>query len=78
MVCASTPQCCCSVPDLAALARCSIGNSTGGTPIHVLEISNSPGKLEAKPNFKYVGNLHGDEPTGRCAPAGDCLCRVEG
>jgi hypothetical protein len=33
----------------------------------VLEISDHAGKVEAKPNFKYIGNIHGDEPSGRWA-----------
>lgn len=30
-----------------------------------MEISNNPGKEEAKPAFKFIGNVHGDEPVGR-------------
>jgi carboxypeptidase D len=43
----------------------SIGNSTLGVPLWALEISDKPGVLEPKPAFKYVGNIHGDEPLGR-------------
>lgn len=31
----------------------------------MIEISDQPGKAEAKPAFKYIGNVHGDEPVGR-------------
>ena len=54
-------------------ARCgisrvfSIGRSALGTDLLAMEISNHPGLDEAKPAFKYVGNMHGDEPTGRSA-----------
>ena len=30
-----------------------------------LEISDKPGQQEVEPAVKYVGNVHGDEPTGR-------------
>lgn len=43
----------------------SIGRSFLGFPLWVLEISDKPGEIEAEPAFKYVGNLHGDEPVGR-------------
>lgn len=42
-----------------------IGKSVDGHPIIALEISDKPGRSEAEPNVKIVGNLHGDEPTGR-------------
>lgn len=35
------------------------------SPIYALEISDRPGQDEAEPAVKYVGNVHGDEPTGR-------------
>lgn len=43
----------------------SIGKSVRGIPLLVIEISNKPGKKEAKPAFKFIGNVHGDEPVGR-------------
>ncbi|CAM8945520.1 unnamed protein product [Rhodiola kirilowii] len=43
----------------------SIGNSVEGVPLWVMEISDSPGIDEPKPAFKFVGNVHGDEPVGR-------------
>ncbi|GBG62531.1 hypothetical protein CBR_g30849 [Chara braunii] len=43
----------------------SIGNSTHGSPLWVLEISDKPGREEAEPSFKYVANMHGDESLGR-------------
>lgn len=45
--------------------RCSIGKSVLGQHLWVLEISDKPGKAEPEPNFKYVANMHGDEPSGR-------------
>lgn len=43
----------------------SIGKSVWGVPLWVMEISDKPGKEEAEPAFKYIGNVHGDEPVGR-------------
>ena len=43
----------------------TIGKSVNGVPIWALEISNNPGRIEAKPNIKVVGNIHGNEPLGR-------------
>ncbi|KAL8172388.1 hypothetical protein V2J09_024192 [Rumex salicifolius] len=43
----------------------SIGRSVNGVPLWVMEISDHPGKEEPKPAFKYIGNVHGDEPVGR-------------
>jgi len=43
----------------------SIGTSESGTPLYVLELSNKPGQVEAKPNFQYIANMHGDETSGR-------------
>ncbi|KAK9748727.1 hypothetical protein RND81_02G076100 [Saponaria officinalis] len=43
----------------------SIGRSVGGLPLWVMEISDNPGREEPKPAFKFIGNVHGDEPVGR-------------
>ncbi|KAI9112644.1 hypothetical protein K1719_016310 [Acacia pycnantha] len=43
----------------------SIGKSVNGVPLWVVEISDKPGEEEAEPAFKYIGNVHGDEPVGR-------------
>ncbi|KAF3445470.1 hypothetical protein FNV43_RR10646 [Rhamnella rubrinervis] len=43
----------------------SIGRSVNGVPLWVIEISNKPGEEEAEPAFKFIGNVHGDEPLGR-------------
>lgn len=43
----------------------SIGSSVEGRPLWALEISKTPGKVEAKPNARLVGNMHGDEPASR-------------
>lgn len=49
--------------DIAKLS--SAGKSVEGRELWVLEISDRPGQREAEPNVKYVGNIHGDEPSGR-------------
>ncbi|KAL3621531.1 suppressor of los1-1 [Castilleja foliolosa] len=43
----------------------SIGKSVLGVPLWALEISDVPGTVEAEPAFKFIGNVHGDEPVGR-------------
>ncbi|XP_042494833.1 carboxypeptidase SOL1 isoform X2 [Macadamia integrifolia] len=43
----------------------SIGKSVEGVPLWVIEISDKPGQEEAEPAFKFIGNVHGDEPVGR-------------
>ena len=46
-------------------ALTSIGRSAKGEDIRVLEISAQPGRVQPKPSFVLIGNMHGDEPTGR-------------
>ena len=46
----------------------TIGRSVQGRELWALEVADAPGRLEAKPNVKYVANMHGDEPSGRRAP----------
>ncbi|KAK1282455.1 hypothetical protein QJS10_CPB22g00924 [Acorus calamus] len=43
----------------------SIGRSVQNVPLWVIEISDKPGQEEAEPAFKFIGNVHGDEPVGR-------------
>lgn len=44
----------------------SIGKSVQGRDLLVMEISERPGvDGTLKPNFKYLGNIHGDETVGR-------------
>lgn len=50
---------------LRSCLSCSIGKSVQLADLWVLEISSNPGAEEAKPNFKYIANMHGDEPGGR-------------
>ncbi|TVT97526.1 hypothetical protein EJB05_57230 [Eragrostis curvula] len=43
----------------------SIGKSVNNFPLWVIEISDKAGQKEAEPAFKFIGNVHGDEPVGR-------------
>ncbi|XP_073284773.1 carboxypeptidase SOL1 isoform X1 [Primulina huaijiensis] len=43
----------------------SVGKSVLGVPLWVLEFSDRPGQREAEPAFKFIGNVHGNEPVGR-------------
>lgn len=46
----------------------SLGKSKENRELWALELSNNPGATEAKPNARYVANMHGDEPASRCLP----------
>lgn len=51
-------------PNLTALY--SIGKSIQGKDLWVMVVSSSPYEhMLGKPDVKYVGNIHGNEPVGR-------------
>jgi hypothetical protein len=52
-------------PPTNSITQRSIGKSGKGVELWALEISDKPGVVEAEPNFKYIANMHGDEPSGR-------------
>lgn len=54
----------------------SIGSSVEGRPLWALEISETPGKVEPKPNARVIGNMHGDEPASRCVVTTACLVHL--
>ena len=43
----------------------SLGKTVKGFNIWALEISDKPGRSEPEPHIKIIGNVHGDEPSGR-------------
>eukprot|EP00741_Cyanophora_paradoxa_P021717 tig00000241_g20962.t1 len=50
-------------PNLATLS--SIGKSVQNRELWVMRITDNPHDQEPEPEFKYVGNMHGDESVGR-------------
>ncbi|XP_063217316.1 carboxypeptidase E-like [Bacillus rossius redtenbacheri] len=44
----------------------TLGKSVRGVPLYVIEFSSTPGRHQLlKPEFKYIGNMHGNEVLGR-------------
>ncbi|MEE6468602.1 hypothetical protein FKM82_008326 [Ascaphus truei] len=50
-------------PDLASLS--SLGQSVEKRELWVMRLRGDPGALPDRPQFKYVGNMHGDEAVSR-------------
>lgn len=50
----------------------SLGKSVKGVEMWGLELSNRTALNEPRPHFKYIANMHGDEPSGRCAAVPPC------
>ena len=49
-----------------AIARAhSVGTTPGGAKLWVLVVGKGGDKPGPKPAFRYIGNMHGDEPSGR-------------
>lgn len=72
--------------DIAQLA--SVGTTAEGRQLWVLTLGNDLAKAKPRPTFRYIGNMHGDEPSGRqlllglaewlCARCGHSLKCAEG
>ena len=51
-------------PSLAKVG--SIGESVNGKPLYYIKLSSNVSQRSLlEPMFKYIGNLHGNEPVGR-------------
>ena len=50
-------------PDITKLI--SIGQSVQGRELWFMKITDNPDYEEDEPEFKYIANMHGDEPPGR-------------
>ena len=59
----------------------SVGKSVEGRDLWALELSDLSRSHLARPAFRYVGNMHGDEPSGRQAmqaePAALCASQPD-
>lgn len=43
----------------------SVGTSAEGAKLWVLTLGNDLETPRPRPAFRYIGNMHGDEPSGR-------------